>query len=345
MLRLRMLALAMLVGLGPSEALARTWNSASGAFKIDAELIEKRADGTVILKRADGTSVETKAEKLSKADQDYIRQWTPGGDAAKEAPAKEIEAPKTEEESSESGTPLNPEAAAAIGKIKSAAAKAAVQAYEEADKKLSAAQAAKQKDYRDKLAGMLEEALKEATAAGNLDDALAIRNAVKALRGGQEPPLPVKVKLANGAPERGATVRQRTVKGRISANCDDSFIMCVNGKEVLRGDQSTQVYVGDYEFAKGDVITVRVHDNGGTRGFACAIKLQSGRVITTSPKWSAYQPKSTEEWFKHENAALVKGAQPPKGDAISGGISKQLGIAAANIWGLGNPGYLMFVMP
>ena len=190
MLRNGTIALALLLGLGSSEALARTWTSASGAVKIEAELIEKRADGTVVLKRADGVAIETKAEKLSPADQQYIRQWTPGGEAAKEAPDNGGEALKTEDAAEKSGSALSPEAAAAIAKLKSADVKTALQAFEEADKKLSAAQAAKQKEYREKLAGMLEEALKETTSAGDLDDALAIRNAVKALKNGQEPPMP-----------------------------------------------------------------------------------------------------------------------------------------------------------
>ena len=184
MLRQGMMAIALLLALGASDALARTWNSANGAFKIEAELIEKRPDGTVILKRADGTSVETKAEKLSKDDQDYIRKWTPGADAD-ERPAQEGEDPKDVPE--KPGSALNPEAVAAIGKIKSAEVKAAVQAYEETEKQLSAAQVAKQKEYREKLADMLEVALKEATTAGNLDDALAIRDTIKALKSGAEP--------------------------------------------------------------------------------------------------------------------------------------------------------------
>ena len=184
MVRQGIMAIALLLGLGASEAAARTWNSASGVFKIEAELIEKRADGTVVLKRTDGATIQTKAEKLSKADQDYIRQWTPGGEAANGG-----EVPKAEDAAENSGSALSAGAAAAVAKIKSAEAKAAVKEYEGAEKKLSAAQAAKQKEYREKLAGMLEDGLKEATTAGNLDDALAIRNAIKALGTGEEPVL------------------------------------------------------------------------------------------------------------------------------------------------------------
>ena len=184
MVRQGMLAIALLLGLGGSDALARTWNSASGAFKIEAELIEKRADGTIVLKRTDGTTIETKAAKLSKADQEYIRQWTPGAETVNGA-----EVPKAEDAAENSGSALSPDVAAAVAKLKSAEAKSAVSEYEEAEKKLSAAQAAKQKEYREKLAGMLEDVLKEATAAGNLDDALAIRNAIKALSTGEEPAL------------------------------------------------------------------------------------------------------------------------------------------------------------
>ena len=221
MLRRSLIAVPLIAALAAADSSARTWSSASGAFRIDAELIEKRADGTVVLRRSDGAAIETKAEKLSKDDQDYIRQWTPGGDAAKGG-----EVPKAEN----AGSALSPETAAAVAKIKSAEVKVAVQAYEEAEKELSAAQAAKQKQYCEKLAGMLEEALKEATSAGNLDDALAIRNAVQALKSGQEPPLP-------------GMAATDPAKGRGGADKKDEprpvFIVSFNFRDRMIGDDMT----------------------------------------------------------------------------------------------------------
>ena len=218
---------ALIMLLAAANAPARTWTSATGALQIEAELIEKLADGTVVLKRADGVTIETKPEKFSKADQEYIRQWTPAADPAKEGPAKQDETPKKEDVPEKSDSALSPDEAAAVGKIKSAQVKAAVQSYEELEKKLSAAQAAKQKQYCEKLAGMLEDALKEATAADNLDDALAIRNAVQALKSGREPPLP-------------GMAATDTVKGRGGADKKDEqrpvFFVSYNFPSRMIGD-------------------------------------------------------------------------------------------------------------
>ncbi|MCE9556561.1 MAG: hypothetical protein K8T91_24695 [Planctomycetes bacterium] len=185
MLRQLILGVApFLLLLGASHALARTWVSANGAFKIEAELLEKRSDGTIILKRADGTNIETKLEKLSKADQEYIQSWKPAtGVAPMDNPfelqgAVEISAPA-----------LSPEELEAAGKIKSASAKQALKSYEETEQKLGAAHRAKEKEFREKYIGLLEQCLKEATSSGNLDDAVAIRNAIKALKAGEQPPV------------------------------------------------------------------------------------------------------------------------------------------------------------
>ncbi|MCE9546965.1 MAG: hypothetical protein K8T25_15940 [Planctomycetia bacterium] len=68
------IAIALLLGLAGAPAMARTWSSASGTFKVEAELVEARADGTLILKRPDGQVVAVKLERLSQADQDFVRQ-------------------------------------------------------------------------------------------------------------------------------------------------------------------------------------------------------------------------------------------------------------------------------
>ena len=56
-------------------ATARTWIDASGKHKIDAEFI-KLADGVVQLRRPDKSVVKLPLKKLSKADQEHVRQLT-----------------------------------------------------------------------------------------------------------------------------------------------------------------------------------------------------------------------------------------------------------------------------
>lgn len=51
----------------------RTWTDASGRFKIEAVML-KFADGKVSLKRTDGREIDLPLEKLSAADQAYVKQ-------------------------------------------------------------------------------------------------------------------------------------------------------------------------------------------------------------------------------------------------------------------------------
>ena len=69
----RTLAVALLLGLTVSPAWARTWSSSNG-ITIEADFVEARADGVVVLRRASGTLVEVKADRLSQADQEFVRQ-------------------------------------------------------------------------------------------------------------------------------------------------------------------------------------------------------------------------------------------------------------------------------
>lgn len=184
MVREAIIGLALLSVLGASEALARTWVSANGEFKMEAELVEKRSDGTLVLKRTDGAKIETKPEKLSKADQEYIRTWKP-------APAViPVDNPFEVQGAVEASEPtLSSEELEAVGKIKSAAAKQALKVYEETAQKFGAAHRAKEKEFCEKYISLLEQCLKEATSSGNLDDAVAMRNAIKALKAGEQPPI------------------------------------------------------------------------------------------------------------------------------------------------------------
>ncbi len=56
-----------------SEPEARTWTDASGKFKIDGKFVEV-SDGKVVLEREDGTRRRIRLDKLSKADQEYIKE-------------------------------------------------------------------------------------------------------------------------------------------------------------------------------------------------------------------------------------------------------------------------------
>jgi len=53
---------------------ARTWTSAQGRYKIEAELVEHRADGKLILRKTDGTLISVELNKLSAADRQYVEE-------------------------------------------------------------------------------------------------------------------------------------------------------------------------------------------------------------------------------------------------------------------------------
>ncbi len=72
----------------PSPAYSRTWTDGSGKFTVEAEFDSYNA-GQVTLKKLDGTTTTLPFEKLSKADQDFLKQVVPVL-RANERPAKPI---------------------------------------------------------------------------------------------------------------------------------------------------------------------------------------------------------------------------------------------------------------
>src|SRR4029079_17003666 len=56
----------------PALALGREWMDASGKFKIEAELVAVR-NGKAILEKPDGSVITVPVDKLSPADQEFLR--------------------------------------------------------------------------------------------------------------------------------------------------------------------------------------------------------------------------------------------------------------------------------
>ena len=61
----------------PTRAEIRTWTDSTGAYKLEAEFVEEK-DGNVRLKRTDGRIVALPVERLSAADQAYVRKQRAG---------------------------------------------------------------------------------------------------------------------------------------------------------------------------------------------------------------------------------------------------------------------------
>src|SRR5262245_63788368 len=64
--------LCVLLVLGGITANAREWTDATGAFKVQAELVAVR-NGKAILEKADGSVLSVPVDKLSAADQAYLK--------------------------------------------------------------------------------------------------------------------------------------------------------------------------------------------------------------------------------------------------------------------------------
>lgn len=69
----------------------RTWSSASGAHKTEAEFVELKDDGNVVLKAKTGKTIDVPLSRLSDADQAYARSHA----AAKSPASSKTETPKS----------------------------------------------------------------------------------------------------------------------------------------------------------------------------------------------------------------------------------------------------------
>jgi hypothetical protein len=149
---------------------------------------------------------------------------------------------------------------------------------------------------------------------------------------------------APGAAAAGRDKKHRSLPARIFACGMDSYMIYVNGQEVLQG--GAEVATKDFSFSPGDVITVMaVNSQRGGKGFCCVIRFMKGG-ITTGPAWKGYNPVSESQWFlpgkSPQTYPAVLGDASPK--ETTERILKVCGVRAPAIWGRGQTCYLMFVM-
>jgi len=134
----------------------------------------------------------------------------------------------------------------------------------------------------------------------------------------------------------------RYYAAKIYVCCDDEFVMCVNGNEIMKGTDFGLVYSKDYRLAKGDVITVLAKDRGGGRGFSCVIRFGKRRTATTASGWTAYVAASEIEWFKPQGIARTYPVIPRPQCAGPGRVKNASGIRVPAIWGQGDLCYLVY---
>jgi hypothetical protein len=148
---------------------------------------------------------------------------------------------------------------------------------------------------------------------------------------------------ASNTAAAGRDKKRRSIPGKIFACGLDSFMMCVNGQQVLQG--GAEVVPKDFSFSPGDVITVMAIGSQGGKGFCCVIRFAKG-AIATGPAWKGYNPASEVQWFlpgkSPQTYAVVRGDASPK--QTTEPVFKLTGVAAPAIWGKGQTCYLMFVI-
>ena len=149
---------------------------------------------------------------------------------------------------------------------------------------------------------------------------------------------------ASSAAAAGRDKKRRTVPARIFACGVDSYMIYVNGQEVLQG--GVEVATKDFGFSQGDLITVMAigSPNAG-KGFCCVIRFMKGG-ITTGTAWKGYSPASEAQWFlpgkSPQTYPVVLGDAPLK--QTTERILKVTGVRAPAIWGRGQTCYLMFLV-
>ncbi len=85
-------ALVSLAAVSASGAEVRTWTDPTGKYSTQAEFVEMLPGGAK-LKRADGVLILVPLDRLSQADQDYVRQILAGGPTAPPDPVPPVEVP------------------------------------------------------------------------------------------------------------------------------------------------------------------------------------------------------------------------------------------------------------
>jgi hypothetical protein len=106
-------------------------------------------------------------------------------------------------------------------------------------------------------------------------------------------------KLDTAMGKRLAMRQVPTTKGTLYATCDFWCQVAVNGRQVLSVSKS-EINSARIELKPGDVITAKLSNGAGTKGFWCMFKAEGGRgsFSTDARSWYAYQPAAGDSWWR-----------------------------------------------
>jgi len=127
------------------------------------------------------------------------------------------------------------------------------------------------------------------------------------------------------------------VRGRVYANCDNSFELHLNDKSLLQGS-GNGCWSETTRLCPGDVLKVRAVDAGGARGFALIFMSNDRKsaFCTKAAGWQQYVPESTVEWWKIEDIekARMWPAKPGDNQRWKGQLDQASGyVCEEAIWG------------
>jgi hypothetical protein len=140
------------------------------------------------------------------------------------------------------------------------------------------------------------------------------------------------LEAAGGAMAPAVLLRNRQ-PAVIYANCDNKFILCVNGKEALKGDDDT-VAKTETSLRAGDVLTVRGENISEGAGFACAIVFPGLKqaFVSNLRGWRCYTPRVPAQWAAPAGIDKVRPAEIGTNQHWRDAVCKSSGFSCVALW-------------
>ena len=90
------------------------------------------------------------------------------------------------------------------------------------------------------------------------------------------------------------------IRGNLYVNCDDVFILYVNGTKVMEGKWPATPQPRAIKFKPGDLLVARAGNIGGPFGFSMIFRSNSKKASfsTSTNGWYAYTPKTPTKWWE-----------------------------------------------
>lgn len=90
------------------------------------------------------------------------------------------------------------------------------------------------------------------------------------------------------------------IRGNLYVNCDDVFILYVNGTKVMEGKWPATPEPRAFKFKPGDLLVARAGNISGPFGFSMIFRSNSRKASfsTGTNDWYTFAPKSQKTWWE-----------------------------------------------